>query len=94
VKVFLIKVEDVFEIKERGLILAPSIPVENLLPKSAVVSIILPDGSEHEAQADFEVPFIRYSNVEDYSKRQPAYVILLKGLIKAEVPIGTEIWLK
>jgi hypothetical protein len=94
VKKFLIKVEDVFELKGRGLILVPSISVENDLPKSAAVLMIQTDKSEMEAQADFEIPFIWHLNVEDYSKRQPAYVILLKGLTKAEVPLGTEIWLK
>lgn len=91
---FLIKVEDVFEIQGRGLILEPSIPVENALPKSATVLLIRPDESELEAQADFEVPFLKFINVEDYSKRKPAYVIVLKELAKAEVPTGTKIWLK
>jgi hypothetical protein len=94
VRDFLIKVEDVFEIKGRDLLLAPSIPVENVLPKSATVLLVRPDESELEVQADFAVPLIHFRNVEDYSKRKPAYEILLKELAKAEVPIGTKIWLK
>ena len=93
-KSLLIKVEDVFEIRGRGLILTPFIPIENELPKSAAVLLIRPDGSELEAQADFEVPFYRFINVEDYAKRRPAYEIVLRGAAKAEVPVGTQVWLK
>ena len=92
-KAFLIKVEDVFEINGRGLVLAPSVPIEKDLPKTAIVLLIRPNKSRLETQADFAIPFFRFRNIEDYSKPK-SYEILLKETAKAEVPIGTEIWLK
>jgi hypothetical protein len=94
VKTFLIKVEDIFEIKGRGSILAPFVAEEYKLPKSALVALLRPDGTILETEAFFVVPFVKFSRLEDYLKRKPAYEILLKDLSKADVPIGTEIWIK
>jgi len=91
---FLIKVEDSFEIKGRGLILAPPIPEKTNLPDSAVILLVCPDGSFLETEANFEIPFIRFSRIEDYSRHKPAYEIVIKDLAKADIPIGTEIWIK
>ena len=92
-KVFLLKVDDVFEIKSRGLILAPTIPTKANLPKSANVSLIRPDRSVIKTKAQFEVPFLIFSRIEDFIKHIPAYVCILTELEKKSVPIETEVWL-
>lgn len=91
---FLFKVEDAFEIKGRGLILAPEISGEIKLPKTSKVSLISPDGKTLETEAAFEIPFLHFTSVESRQKYQPAFVCILKDLTKESIQIGTEVWLK
>lgn len=92
-KTLLLKVEDTFQIGGQGLILAPTIPKETELSKSAVVSLIRADGSILAPEAIFEIPFPAFSRVEDLKKSEPAYNCILRDMRKEEVPIGTEVWL-
>ena len=91
---FLLKIEDVFEIKGRGLILAPEINPNFNLPKSSKVSVTDANGNAIEAEATFEIPFINYSNAECYLKQKPAFTCILKDLSKESVQIGMQVWLK
>src|SRR5829696_5624771 len=88
-KTLLLKVEDTFNIGGRGLILAPTIPKETELPKLAVVSLIRPDGSILKTEADFEIPFLSFSRIEDLKKHEPAYNCILRNIDKEEIPNGT-----
>ena len=92
-KILLLKVEDTFHIGGQGLILAPTIPKETELPKSAVVSLVRPDGSILRAEANFEIPFLSFYRVEDLKKYKPAYNCILRKTDKEAVPTGTEVWL-
>lgn len=91
--IFLLKVEDIFSIKNRGLILLPRIPIETDLPKDAKVSIIRPDGSKLKTEAFFDIPFYSFAKIEDRITHKNAYECVLKGLEKESVPIGSKIWL-
>ena len=91
---FLFKVEDVFVIKGRGLILAPEISQEINLPKSSKVSLIDPEGNTLETEATFEIPFLHFSSVENYLKHKPAFICILKDLPEESIQIGMEVWSK
>lgn len=92
-KNLLLTVEDTFHINGQDLILAPTIPEETELPKSAVVSLIRPDGSVLRTEAVFEIPFLSFSRIEDSKRHKPAYNCILRNVDKEEVPTGTEVWL-
>ena len=93
----LLKVEGVFSITGRGVILAPNISLEQKLPYSPVIVIMKrPDGLSIKAKASFHIPHIHFAKLENMLenlKREQKYVCILKGIEKSEVPIGTEIWL-
>jgi hypothetical protein len=91
-KALLLKVEDTFNINGRDLILAPAIPKETELPKSAAVSLVRPDGDVLKAEAVFEIPFPSFSGVEASKKYKPAYNCILRNTHKEQIPTGTELW--
>lgn len=92
-KRFLFRVEETFDITGRGLVLTTNIPEKTALPKSAMISLVRPNGSILEAEALFGIPFISFSNVEDRKNYIPAYECMLQNISKEEIPIGTEVWL-
>lgn len=78
---FLFKVEDLFEIKGRGLILVPGLGDKVKFAKIGnKIKLIRPDKSEIEAI----ISGIAF---------QRNYDILVDNLKKEDVPIGTEVWL-
>ncbi len=89
----LLKVEDRFQIKGRGIILAPFLPLTYKLPKSAIVTLKLPDLSVLKVEADFPIPFLCFSDPQLLSQYRGEYVCLLKNIDKEAVPVGTEVWL-
>lgn len=90
---FLFKVEDTFNITGRGLVLSPNIPRETVLPKSAMISLVRPNGIILETEALFAIPFLTFSNIKDLNNHIPAYACILQNTSKEEVPKGTEVWL-
>jgi translation elongation factor EF-Tu-like GTPase len=90
---FLFKVEQTFNIKGRGLVLITNIPEKTDLPKSAMISLVRPNGSILETEAIFGISFFSFSKVEDRKSYIPAYECILQNIGREEVPKGTEVWL-
>jgi len=88
---FLFRVEDVFEIQQRGCVLLPGVPAPSdqipVIRKEAAILLRRPDGSERAT-------FIRALESIRRDKFHPEVPILLpRDLTKEDVPIGTEVWL-
>lgn len=89
---FLLKVEDTFQIKNLGLVLAPTLPLSKELPKTAFVVLKKPDETILKAECAFTVPHFIFSDPE--KRVEPSYTCVLKEVDKEFVPIGTEVWLE
>jgi hypothetical protein len=88
----LLTVEDMFEIRERGVILAPDIPVSECSgPRFQTVMLKRPDGSTLTMQSGCNIPFINPLR-PDGQPHSVGYVCMLNGIEKPEIPVGTEIW--
>jgi hypothetical protein len=88
----LLTVEVTFAIRERGVILAPDIPISGFNgPRFQTVTLKRPDGSTLTMQAEFNIPFINPLRPDD-QPHAVGYVCMLKGIEKPEIPVGTEIW--
>ena len=83
----ILTVEDVFDITGRGLVVVPG-PLEKDYagPRELTVRLILPNGAEKLASMRLEYFF------QSPPARESRFACVLKGLTKAEVPIGTEVW--
>lgn len=81
-------VEDAFEIT-RGLIVVPG-PLEAAYrgPRQFRVLLKMPDGSEQLAELTLEHVF-QSPPLEEQEHR---WVGMLRGMTKAAVPIGTQVW--
>jgi len=83
----LLTVDDAFEITSRGIVVVPGpLEAEYAGSREFAVRLALPDGSEREALLTLEHVF------QTPPPTERRYACLLKGLSKADVPIGTEIW--
>lgn len=84
---FLFVVEDTFAIKGRGLVLVPGItPHEDeIFRVGDPLRLIRPDGSELRTAI---------GGLEMFTKPvlQAAIPVLLRGVTKEEVPVGSEVW--
>jgi hypothetical protein len=82
----LFTVEDTFAIRERGLVLAPGIipEGEERFRVGDPITLLRPDGSSIEAR-------IGGLELLDPNPRRDV-VIMLKGMTKCDVPVGTEVW--
>ena len=82
----LFTVEDTFAIRERGLVLAPGIipEGEERFRVGDPITLLKPDGSSIEAK-------IGGLELLDPNPRRDV-VIMLAGMTKSEVPVGTEVW--
>jgi hypothetical protein len=80
-------VVDTFETTSRGVVVVPG-PLENEYsgPREMAVRLVLPNGEEQEALLTPEHVF------QTPPPSEHRYACLLKGLTKADVPIGTEVW--
>ncbi len=78
--------EDTFVVSDRGLVLIPSIipQGEERFRVGDPITLLRPDGSSVEAKIGGLEPL-------DPSPRRDV-VIMLKGITKSEVPVGTEVW--
>jgi hypothetical protein len=87
----LLTVEDVFAIPGRGVIVVPDIPLQMLAPPHPpTVLLKRPDNTTQTVSATFDIPI--FDPPLGVQPRPAAYVCLLRGIEKAVVPIGTEIW--
>ena len=91
----LLRVENVYEMKGRGVVVTPVLPRDGLMPPpqrpfDASVMLKRPDGTEVSAEASFLLPFF---DPQDPTL-QPEYVCLLKQVSRSETPVGTEVWLQ
>jgi hypothetical protein len=80
----LFTVEDVFLIRDRGLILVPGLERDERIGVGDPLLLKMPDGSSATASVagiEFSTPNPRHM-----------FPILLNGLTKDDVPIGTEVW--
>ena len=83
----LLTVEDVFDIPGRGLVVVPGPLVEShASPAQIAVILKRPDGQELEATASITFQF------QTPPPKEHRLAMILKGLPKSDVPIGTEIW--
>ena len=86
----LFKVQYVFAIKGRGIILLPDVSPDALLqPHPNAVTLKYADGTTRNVVAAFNLPML------DPAPHQPIGLVCeLKEVGKADVPIGTEIWIE
>jgi hypothetical protein len=83
----LLTVEDVFDIKGRGLVVVPGPRVDAFSsPQELTVRLIRPDGKTLDATAS-----ITYV-LQTPTPKEHRYAVILRDLAKSEVPIGTEVW--
>lgn len=85
----LLVVEDVFTIAGRGVILAPDIELHGPATQQLRVELRRPDGTTLVVDALAHLPTVQPLQVPPPSR----YVLLLPGLTKADVPVGTDVWL-
>ena len=85
----LLVVEDAFTIAGRGVILAPDIELHGPSTIQLRVELRRPDGTSTTIDALAHLPML------DPPAMPPRvrYVVLLPGMTKVDVPIGTEVWL-
>jgi hypothetical protein len=83
----LLTVEDVFDIPGRGLIVVPG-PLLDSFASPAEIEVLLkrPDGQELETTASITFQF------QTPPPKEHRFAVILKGITKSDVPIGTEIW--
>jgi hypothetical protein len=83
----LLTVEDVFDIPGRGLIVVPG-PLAHSFAAPSEISVTLkrPDGRIINATAS-----IRFYH-QTPPPKEHRLAVILKGLAKSDVPLGTEIW--
>ncbi|MEZ6092995.1 MAG: hypothetical protein R3C03_01985 [Pirellulaceae bacterium] len=84
----LLTVEDVFDIAGRGLIVVPG-PLVDSLASPGQIPVVLkrPDGQEFEATAS--INFVHQTP----PPTEHRFAVILTGVAKSDVPIGTEIWI-
>ena len=82
----LLVVEDTFEVRGRGLVLAPFLPHAEARPDAFPVELHRPDGSIRWSSAFVQVPFLVPRPV------QPQAHLSLLDTPKGEVPLGTKVW--
>ena len=82
----LLTVEDTFEIRGRGLVLAPFLAAEEARATPFAVELHMPDGTIRMASALAVVPFV------DPPPKEQRTCLMLLDMPKSEVPVGTKIW--
>ncbi|MEZ4258906.1 MAG: hypothetical protein R3B36_07545 [Polyangiaceae bacterium] len=82
----LLTVEDTFDIRGRGLVLAPFLPLDDACPRPFSLELHRPDGTIRWASARAQVAFI------DPPPKEPKVHLLLLDAQKSDVPVGTKVW--
>ncbi len=84
----LLIVEHVYFSRGHGVIVFPKIPIASYSgPHRRLVTVRTPDGRGRTASAQIIEPFVTPHPKERF------YLCFLPSLVKADVPIGTEIWI-
>lgn len=87
-KILLTKIEDIFDVSGRGIILAPLFPVsEYKFDREYEVSVENPDGSSVDCKATFTVPF------QSPPPKVLGYHCQLSGISKSEITVGANLWI-
>jgi hypothetical protein len=83
----ILTVEDVFDIKGRGLVVVPG-PLEKDYtgPRQVAVRLVLPNGDERTASMRLDYAF------PSPPPKEHRLACIISGVVKADVPIGTEVW--
>ena len=85
----LLTVEDAFEISGPRLIVVPGpLQAEYEGPRQFAVTLKSPNGTERSATLTLEHMF------QSPPPKEYRWVCLLRGLTKADVPLGTEVWIE
>lgn len=90
---FLFEVDEVFEIEDRGILLAPGIRFDSMgssICGGTPISLHRPDGTIVETTIN-DLPMIRYLPETPQSERMVP-LALPRGISKREVPIGTRVF--
>jgi translation elongation factor EF-Tu-like GTPase len=89
----LFRVEDVFDISGRGCVLVPAIPngLDFKIKPSDQIQLRTPDGRVLDSRIA-SVEFL-YGKNEDGNKHCRMAIMLPNGIVKEEVPKGTEVWI-
>jgi hypothetical protein len=85
----ILTIEDVFEISGRGVLVLPDIPL-NVLPTPAPTHVEMRNPLQvgmRTVDVQFEIPFL-----DPPPSREVGCLCLLKDITKAEVMIGSELW--
>jgi hypothetical protein len=86
---FLSTVEAVFEISGRGCVIVPGVPPNDRIARNGSrIELRKPDGSILQTKI---VALEIFARVEPSKKCYP--ILLPEGISKADVPIGTEVWI-
>lgn len=85
--VLLSKIEDVFDVTGRGIIIAPGFPIAAYRFSREYDALIKHGGGTRMCKATFSVPF------QSPPPKEVSYYCHLSGIAKAEIPIGSELWL-
>lgn len=85
----LLVVEDTFALAGRGLAIAPDVDLGPPHQRHVTIELRRADGTRTRAEALAQIPFVDPPRGE--SRRR--HVLLFTTLAKADVPIGTELWL-
>ncbi|UJR85093.1 hypothetical protein [Sandaracinus amylolyticus] len=83
----LLVVEERFEIAGRGLVLMPGVPAGEATRSELSVELLRPDGTTAVVRAHVEITFAVPLPKERWA------TVRLEGVTKADLPIGTELWL-
>ena len=86
----LFKVEDVFDISERGCVIAPVVPpgADSKIRAKDQIQLRTPNGRVH----DTHIASIEWLKPQDGGACRIA-IMLPRDLVKQDVPAGTEVWL-
>lgn len=89
----LMTVQAVFDLAHIGATLAPALPLDTLRqPYPERVTLRLPDGREIETRARFSVTHFNRPYHERTIEDTWMLVVALAEMRKADVPVGTEVW--
>lgn len=89
----LIVTDGAFAVSGRRVIVTPDIPRHELPePRPKTVILRRPDGATCTVQATFNIPFLDPPFPFLEHMHTVGYVCFLKGVEKAAVPVGTEVW--
>ncbi|OZY84370.1 hypothetical protein CBP51_14250 [Cellvibrio mixtus] len=86
--VLILKIEDVMDVRGRGIVLAPGLEAEQYNFSGEYEAILeTPTGEQKNCKVVFTIPF------QSPPPKIRKYWCHLSGLAKLEIPIGSNLWL-